>query len=62
MVDNEKLSLCCSEEGRYLLLWGRGVCGGAKRREKWSEMKERMMRKEDEGGEEKARDEKSQIA
>ena len=34
MVDNEKLSLCCSEEGRYLLLWGRGVCGGAKRRER----------------------------
>ncbi len=24
MVDNEKLSLWCSEEGRYLLLRGRG--------------------------------------
>lgn len=32
MVDSEKLSLCCSDEGRYLLLEaGRGVEGWVER-------------------------------
>lgn len=33
MVDSEKLSLCCSDEGRYLLL-GAGRVEGVEQREK----------------------------
>lgn len=60
MVDSEKLSLCCSDEGRYLLLGVGGDGGGRgdKKRKNISEIKTGRfveIQKQDTQGEGKCR-------
>lgn len=53
MVDSEKLSLCCSDVGRYLLLGEEGGETGERWRTKQPEQTEskRLTTKEGDGGE-----------